>query len=248
MRYLKMVIVLVVAVALESCSQGSKESEKHGHDSMESEGTHDDNAEPQEHGVTGEDHSGHDESAMSDIGTKTWSPSDDGTGSILTDFHFITGSIENINPEITQNKDGENVMKITGDGTPVAFVFHQSYGNIGMAVDLNAVGFSGTLKLIHHAQDANNHEYAGVNGSKMTLGRIVDGSEKVFDESDFDNSKAWINLRVSAAGTHYKGNLGSKNITHGHGDKMKDGYVGILLEGTGTVLIKSIEVVPLEDE
>ena len=81
----------------------------------------------------------------------------------------------------------------------------------------------------------------------MKLGRVVNGDVKIFDEKSFASSE-WINLRVSAAGSHFKGYIGSKTITHGHGDKMPDGYVGIMVEGTGVLQIKSIELVPMEDE
>ena len=55
-------------------------------------------------------------------------------------------------------------------------------------------------------------------------------------------------LKVSAAGSHYKGYIGDKNITHGHGDMMEEGFVGLMLEGTGKIQVKSLEVVMLDEE
>jgi len=261
-------ILFIVGSILASCSSGSKEgSDNSGHDAMEtsdhhdeegdeshahaseSEGGHEHGDEAEqghEHGDEGE-HSGHDDASMPEGGTKMWKPEGNGTELISSDFHFIVGAIENITPEVIQTESGENVMTVSSDGTPSAFVFHQSYGNIGLAAMLNTAAFKGNFKLIHHAQDEQNYEFVAINGADMKLGRVVNGEEKVFNEGSFTPSD-WINLRVSAAGAHYKGYIGSKNITHGHGDKMEDGYVGIMMEGEGTVQIKSIEIAVLEDE
>ncbi|MEQ8906186.1 hypothetical protein [Ekhidna sp.] len=247
-------ILFMLMLGVAACSGGKKsEEEESGHDHSEmteSEDGHDHGEESSDdHGEAsgGHDHGSHGEASMDEGEGKTWTPSGNGEELIRSDFHFIAGAMENIAPEVTEAAS-DNVLKLTANGTPVAFVFHQSYGNIGMAVSLNASSFQGTYKLIHHASNADNHEFVAVNGNNMKLGRIVQGDEMVFDESEFESDEDWINLRVSAAGTHYKGYIGNKTVTHGHGDKMKNGYVGIMLDGTGKILIKSIETVPLEDE
>ena len=66
--------------------------------------------------------------------------------------------------------------------------------------------------------------------------------------SEFDADAGWMLLKVSAAGTHYKGYIGDKTITHGHGDEMPNGFVGLMLEGTGQIQVKSIEIFELEAE
>lgn len=247
-------ILFMLMVSIVACSGGKKsegESEHDHSEMMESEEGHDHGGESSDHdhgeGSEGHDHGSHGEASMDEGEGKTWTPSGNGEELIRSDFHFIAGAMENIAPEVTEVAS-DNVLKLTANGTPVAFVFHQSYGNIGMAVSLNASSFQGTYKLIHHASNADNHEFVAVNGNNMKLGRIVQGDEMVFDESEFESDEDWINLRVSAAGTHYKGYIGNKTIAHGHGDKMKNGYIGIMLDGTGEILIKSIETVPLEDE
>lgn len=256
MKYLKMIIFLVVATALVSCSQGKKETtEGHAHDSLEAEGHHD-KQEARDHGSEMSEESDHEakmdgghhdnDDSTEEEKNKIWTPESDGTQSIQTNFHFLTGTIENISPEIDR-VDGQNVLKLTLDGTPAAFVFHTPYGNVGMASMVNTTRFTGTLKLIHHAENADNYEFISIKEGKMKLGRVIKGKEKVFDESSF-TSEAWTNLRLSAAGTHYKGSIGSKTVTHGHGDKMKDGYVGMMVEGVGVLQLKSMELVSMEDE
>jgi len=57
----------------------------------------------------------------------------------------------------------------------------------------------------------------------------------------------WMPLKVTAAGTHYKGYISNKTITHGHDDTMDDGFIGLMLDGKGTIQVKSVEVAVLEN-
>ncbi|MEQ8879767.1 MAG: hypothetical protein RLQ12_09060 [Cyclobacteriaceae bacterium] len=250
-KYSIATVLLAIVFIIAGCSQGKKKENASEHD--KSEMSHDEGhnmAEEQaekEH-ASGEGH--HDEGSMEMPSNESmnWKPGSGNDNTLTEDFHFIIGGLENISTQVIQNDLGDNHLQLTAKRSPTAFVFHQTYGNVGMAAMINVEGFDGTLKLIHHAKNADNHEFVSINGGKMKLGRMVNGNEEVFDEGSFDPVNEWINLRVSAAGTHFKGYMGNKTVTHGHGDKMQDGYVGIMLEGIGNVLIKSIEIVPLEDE
>jgi len=234
--------IVAVILSAASCSQKQGQNENDNHDHSEAtEANSEENS--HEHNAA---EKGHHQATSSD--PKVWIPSGTGPELLQSDFHYITGGTENISPEVLQVTNETSVLQLTTDGTPTAFVFHSTYGNIGMAVLLNVKDFNGTVQLIHHVQNTSNYEFVAIHKSKMKLGRVVEGIETIFDEDDFGNTDDWINLRVSAAGTHFKGYIGGKNITHGHGDKMKDGYAGIMIEGIGKVLIKSIEVSPLEDE
>lgn len=244
-------ILMAAIVSITACSKGKKSeeaaSDEHEHSEMLEEGHHNE-AEAHEHKGGEDHHGGHDQMAMETGDNKTWTPSGNGADLIKSDFHFITGSAENIKPEVKE-VDGNQVLELTADGTPAAFVFHNQYGNVGMIATLKKLDFKGTIRLIHHANDLSNYEFVSINGNNMKLGRVVNGTEKTFDESTFDAGvDDWMTLKVTAAGTHYKGYIGDKTITHGHGDKMDKGFVGIMLNGTGKIQIKSIEIAVLEDE
>ena len=183
-----------------------------------------------------------------DSGAKVWTPGGNGA-EFNSAFHFITGTSEDINPEVIQGEDGKSILTLSGDGTPTAFVFHNNYSNVGLAASIKRGDFDGDLKLIHHAKDGNNYEFVSINANTMKLGRVVDGKETVFDENEFSSiNKDWILLKASAAGTHFKGYIGDKTITHGHGDQMEDGYVGLMIDGTGKIQVESIEVFKLDSE
>jgi len=193
-------------------------------------------------------HKDHAAVALNAEESTVWKPSGEGVELIGRDFHFIAGNVDQLNP-VVMSEGGENVLQLTTSGDQAAFVFHNKMGNVGIAITLKQDGYEGTLKIIHHAQNTDTYEFVSIKGNSMSQGRIVNGIEKVFDTKSFDSTPGdWMTIRVSAAGTHYKGYLGDKNITHGHGDELDAGYIGIMTEGSGKVAIKSIEVTPLEAE
>jgi len=243
------IIFLTGTVVFSSCSQSKKgklaESGEPEHSEMTEDMNHEE--EKQEH-ESSESHSDHGEVTNDAGGSKTWTPSGNGADLIRSDFHFITGGIENIKPDVKQGNDGSSLLELTANGTPAAFVFHNKYGNVGLVALIKRLDFKGTLKVIHHAKNLSNYEFVAIKGNHMKLGRIVNGEDNIYDESEFSTDAAWISLKVSAAGSHYKGYIGDKTIAHGHGDKMEDGFVGLMVEGTGKIQVKSIEIARLEDE
>lgn len=258
MKHLKLIfystILVTSAYMLSSCSQkNNKQAKSEGQEqSQKMKGNEDHpkgNGEHEPRDTSGEQHNAG-QGEMMDMktgGNKTWMPGGNGAELIKSDFHFITGSIENINPEV-KKVEGSPVLELTADGTPAAFVFHSQYGNVGMIATLKKLDYKGTIKLIHHTKNLDNYEFVAVSENNMKLGRVENGNEKVFDESKFDALTGWMPLKVTAAGTHYKGYIGSKTITHGHDDTMDDGFIGLMLDGKGTIQVKSIEVAVLEDE
>lgn len=231
-------LVLVVSLTLMACNQSGKETKETDNTEVQARGQEESSA----------DHDHHAAVALSTEETTIWTPSGEGANLIGRDFHFIAGSIDQISPKV-MSEDGQNVLQLTTSEEQTAFVFRNKMGNVGIAVTLQRGDYKGTIKIIHHAQNAQTYEYVSINNDTMTQGRVIDGVEEVFDTKNFDKeNEDWMTIRVSAAGTHFKGYLGDKNITHGHGDEMEAGYVGVMLEGIGSVVIKSMEVTPLEAE
>ena len=174
----------------------------------------------------------------------TWTPSADESDIFSNKFQFVMGSAGDLEATVSGNSVTLNLS-----GNTAAFVFHSKLGNIGGEVSYMLHGFKGDLKLIHHFKDAQNYEFVSVNGNQMKLGRVINGEEDIFDEKSFDTgSSGWVQLRVSAAGSHFKGYIGDQNITHGHGDELEPGYVGMMIDGTGSLMIKDLKVTILDEE
>ena len=240
-------IILFWGACTTSNKSGEQETaEEHSHDEgdehasteamdMSMDESHEDGQE-NEHG---------DESMSSMHGDElAWAPSADDSDIFSNSFHFVIGSADDLEATVSGNS-----VTLNPSGNTAAFVFHNKLGNIGGEVSYMLHDFKGELKLIHHFKDAQNYEFVSVNGNQMKLGRVVNGEEDIFDEKSFDTgSSGWVQLRVSAAGRHFKGYIGDENITHGHGDELEPGYVGMMIDGTGSLMVKDLKVTALDEE
>ena len=226
-----------------ACSSSSKsdeqESEEHSHD----EGSdHTETDVPMDdHDTDGQED---DESSSGSGDELVWIFSDSDDDIFSKSFHFVIGSADDIDSTVS----GDEVT-LNSNGNPSTFVFHNKMGNVGVEISYMLHGFKGEIKLVHHFKDAENYEFVSVNGNQMNLGRIINGEQNIFDQKSFElETSDWTQLRVSAAGSHYKGYIGSETITHGHGDELDAGYVGMMIDGEGSFMVKDLKVTRMERE
>ena len=230
-------LMLFVFFYFSSCSQSSKveeasveqesnnkESDENSHDAMEAD--HMEETEGQLAWVA--------PASVDDIFTK--------------DFHMGAGMADDLNAEIQTDDSGDNVLVLNPVGSTAAFFFHTNFGNAGGEATFKLQDYKGDLKFLYHFKDESNYEYVSINDNTMELGRVFEGNKKVLDSKSYElTATGWNTLRFSAAGEHFKGYLNDEMITHGHDEEMEPGFAGIMLNGTGTVLIKSISVIALEE-
>jgi len=142
----------------------------------------------------------------------------------------------------------EDVLMFKPEGQSASCMFKNKYGNVGLTATIKMEDTKGSVKLIHHSTGRDNYEFVSLEGGIMQLGRVENGEEKIFDSKGIDVPQDWFTLTVTAAGTHYKGYINDKMITHGHGDVMEAGLLGIVVRGNGVTSVKKVEVTPLEAE
>ena len=133
-------------------------------------------------------------------------------------------------------------------GQDASCMFKIKHGNVGVTATLKIESPDAVVKLVHHSSGKDNYEFVSLERGVMKLGRVENGEEKFFDSKEVDIPKGWFILSVTAAGTHYKGYINEKMITHGHQYVMLPGLVGIVTSGNGTISVKNIEATPLEAE
>lgn len=119
------------------------------------------------------------------------------------------------------------------------FVAPDTLGSVQVEAVLDPSGFEGTISLVHHVQDAETYDFLAVTGDTMQLGRMQDGARTVLDEGSFQAS-GWITVRATGDGSHFRGYVNDEMITHGHGQAMAPGRVGLRLEGQGPVLLRAL--------
>lgn len=146
-------------------------------------------------------------------------------------------------------KHGEDqVLMFTAKDNNESCMFKSKHSNVGFTVTIKMENTQATVKLIHHSTGRENFEFVMLEGGVMKLGRVENGEEKIFDSKEVEVPADWFTLTVTAAGTHYKGYINDKMITHGHGDVMEAGLLGIVVGGSGVTSVKKVDVTPLEAE
>ncbi len=146
-------------------------------------------------------------------------------------------------------KNGEeNVLMFSPSGEKASCMFSNKQGNVGVTATIKIDGNEGAVKLVHHSTGKDNYEFVALEGNIMKLGRVENGEEKILDSKEIELPNDWFTLTVTAAGSHFKGYINDKMITHGHADEMPSGYVGLIASGKNKLSVKKVEATPLEAE
>jgi len=140
-----------------------------------------------------------------------------------------------------------DVLGLTANGEPVMFTFDVPMQSLQMDSRLNLDEFSGSVMLVHHVIDSQNYQFVSISHEEMKIGRSENGDLYLLDNQPF-SPKGWNAYRVVSDLTHFRAYADQKLVTHGHGDDPGSGFVGIRLNGTGTVLLDFVQTVSLRGE
>lgn len=177
---------------------------------------------------------------VDETGSWTWQPTDSLDADMLADmFQWLSGSGTSVAVR-TAGAPGA-VLALQPEDTSLFFVYDQPLASLQADVTVNLDDFDGALRLAHHVQDADTYGFLVVEDGMMKLGRVEKGETMIMDAKPFMAS-GWHTLRVVADKTHFRGYGAGTLVTHGHGDAPAPGRVGLRLDGSGTVLIKSLDV------
>ncbi len=152
------------------------------------------------------------------------------------DLRFVLGGFEDL---LVEAAETDTALTVQLQGGPVLFTAGGPIGSVQAEATLNLALFDGTLRLVHHVQDAQNYDFLEVASGRMRQGRVQSGSVEIFDDKPFQ-AQDWINLQAVSDGTHFRGYAAGEMLTHGHGNVPRPGAVGLYLDGTGTVLLRRL--------
>ncbi|MDA1029140.1 MAG: hypothetical protein O3B41_08835 [Bacteroidetes bacterium] len=142
---------------------------------------------------------------------------------------------------------GDVLALTSGDGSPVMFTFDYAMQSVQLDSRLNLDGFTGSVMFVHHVIDAQNYSFVSVSNEEMKIGRSENGDLYLLDSKPFSPT-GWQSYRMVSDQTHFRAYADQKLIVHGHGDDPGSGFVGIRLNGTGTVLLDFVQTVSLRGE
>lgn len=151
---------------------------------------------------------------------------------LQTHFTWLEGEWADVHPEAIRDADAGTVLLLRPHGRTALFVLDSPIRSVQFDLRLNLDGFEGIVRLAHHVQDARNYHFMEIEGTEISLGRLVDGRVDISDRGRFD-AKGWIGVRAVGDGTHFRGYIQQEMVAHGHGRAPAPGSVGLFVQGTG---------------
>ena len=238
---------LFLSGTLYSCSSNNrqnKSNEVSGHQEMTEGHSHNEMMEEDEHHHDGEEAGhNHDEMHESNFDEISWQPSGKPFEGQLK---LVKGNASQLNAQIVK-KDGNDALSIELNGQEAIMLLDGSFGNLGAELQYQVSDYKGQIAVLFHYQDESNYDAMVKDNQTMKLVRLEDGKTKVLDSNEAQIPLGWSTLKVSVAGEHLKCYLNGKQYNHGHAEERSGGKFGVLLKGTGSVFLKKMDVVPLEE-
>jgi len=169
-----------------------------------------------------------------------WTPGS-GAEPILTDtFTVLEGSLSTIS--WTPVPEG---LRLTLSNAPLLLVGPGTLSGTEMRARLRLDSLAGRVRLVYHVQDRQNYDFLELSRERVRQGRLEDGRVRIFDETPLEASR-WLDVRVVAYGTHFRGYVNGRLVTHGHGPTASPGPAGLWLQEPGVLLIQSLTVQPVQ--
>ena len=159
-------------------------------------------------------------------------------------FEWLDGSAGDMRPDVVHDAGSGQVLALRPTGAPAMFVTGSQLGSLQFDIRLNADGFTGAVRLLHHVRNPGEYSFMELDGTTVRLGHLLDGETRIDDTGTADAS-GWQPVRVVSDGTHFRGYVGSKMVVHGHGKEPEPGRVGLLVDGTGVLVLGEVKVQPL---
>lgn len=170
-------------------------------------------------------------------GSWSWTP-DQNAKEVFEQFFEVWEGELNVSARL-DSSNGTYRLALSSTGSPTFVVFNSSIKSVEFGMNLDMSDFDGMLRLVHHAIDRVRYDYAELADGYLRLGRISDEGQDVYDEQPFIPS-ATTELRITCDLTHFRAYADGGMIAHGHGSAAPAGPVGLMINGTGTVLLGSM--------
>lgn len=239
---------LFFAGSFYSCNSNKSNNntpQKAGSQGMMTNQPHDEMME-EEHHHEGEEEPGHHDNEMHEenSGEVSWIPSGKPFEGQLK---LVKGDAPGLNAHITE-ENGSSILSIEPkSGEEAIMLLDGVFDNLGAELQFQPINYTGQIAILFHYHDDANYDAMVMDNQVMKLVRVENGSEKVLDSNKAQFLSDWSTLKLSAAGEHLKCFLNGKQYNHGHAEELPAGKVGILVKGSGKILLKKIDVIPLEE-
>jgi uncharacterized membrane protein len=178
-------------------------------------------------------------------GSWNWNPGESAEKILRSNFNWIRGKTENLNANIVSDSIRGLILVLYVEKDLIMLERGKDLRSIQANMMINLDRFDGKFCIIHHVEDSLNYDFLSIKNDRMQLGRVLHNQLTIMDQKPFTLGN-WIKVSVVGDGTHFRGFIDDKLLTHGHDSELQPGPVGILIDGKGEILVDWIEVISLK--
>lgn len=177
-------------------------------------------------------------------GTLTWTPLPGDAAALGEVLRPAEGSAGTVS--VADGVAAGEGLALAVDGRSL-LVLPGSFGSVQVDAEIDLGDFEGTVGVAHHVRGAGDAGLFTVEtgGGSALLLQLAGGRRNELDEATAELPGEPFTLSVSAAGRHLKGLLDGRTVTHGHTSPGPDGAAGLLVDGRGTLRVRSLKVTPI---
>lgn len=140
---------------------------------------------------------------------------------------------------------GQKGLALHLDDTAILFVGPPTLGDVEVTAELNADDFDGTVRVVHHVRGARYYDALAWQDDDVRLIRVEGSQVTVFDRHS-QPMRGWQTVRVVGAGTTFRAYIEDTMVVDADENPAGPGQVGLSLEGSGVVRVRSMDVRAME--
>ncbi len=135
-------------------------------------------------------------------------------------------------------------LRTNADTGPVLILFDATTRDISMEAVVHMDDFEGRFGLVYQYHSPDHYGFMDYDGDQVQMARHEDGTDAVLVRNDWQG-QGWFAMRAVADGRHLHGYINDDMIVHEHVSPWESGRTGFLLDGSGSVRLRSLHLVRL---
>ena len=167
-------------------------------------------------------------------GSWSWTPDAFGKEAFEQEFNVVAGQVDI--ETYLDSTSGAHYLALTPVDSVALMVFESPIASVEFEAAMDISKYDGLVRIVHHVVGPAQYDYMELADGQVRLGRLGENSQQVYDEQPF-TAVGMSEFRVVSDRTHFRAYVNNTMVAHGHGSEAATGPVGIMLQGTGTLLV-----------
>ncbi|NNE36255.1 MAG: hypothetical protein HKN13_13530 [Rhodothermales bacterium] len=191
-----------------------------------------------------EDASAVDRGGLTLVGDSLWVLDATRPAAWMKGVEWLSGSPEGMNASIVDGAEMGDVLALSPADPDPLFVVPMTLESIQVDFTVNIDDFDGSIIIAHHILDVDNFRFLSIDRDDVRAGAREQG-DFVVGSSTPTTTEGWHTFRLVVDGSHVRVYRDTELIGHAHSSEPAPGPVGLRLNGTGRVLLGSVQVTSL---